>query len=375
MGATQGRHRAGMMLHSGLQTRACWLLAGALLLGACSDKNSLTRLSGNDEFQQAPDNSVDILWVIDNSVSMQNEQESVANSAADFIVNLEEGNMDFHLGVITTDVDDVNANAGILLGNPPVLTSACRDDGDTSDCTYDEAFQARVIQGTNGSDQERGLEAALTALEPPLSATRNAGFLREEAALSIIIVSDENDCSDFGALGADASGEECYTRIEELVSPNDLATRFKALKADPSKVRLSGIVGPEVLSSCEQTYPGTRYYTAISLLGGVQADICQSDYSAVMDQLGLIAAGIQNVFQLSHAAVPETIVVTVTPPDGAATDVPGNADNGWIYLEDYAQIQFTGTAVPARGANVLIEYEIAGPVPEPPSDTGSATTP
>ncbi len=350
--------------------RGLWLLA---LLVGCSDTSKLTRLSGSDEFQQAPDNSVDILWVIDNSVSMQNEQESVAASAEDFILNLEEGNMDFHLGVITTDVDDINANAGILLGNPPVLTSECRDDGVTTDCTYDENFRARVIQGTNGSDQERGLEAALTALEPPLSDTRNAGFLREEAALSIIIVSDENDCSDFGALGADSSGEDCYTRIDELVSPNDLVTRFKALKDDPSKVRLSGIVGPEVLSSCEQTYPGTRYYTAIGLLGGVQADICSADYSSVMDALGLIAAGIQTTFQLSHAATVDTIVVTVTPPDGLGAVVPMSGDNGWIYLEDYAQIQFTGTAIPSRGADILIEYEIAGPVPAAPTDTGATT--
>jgi len=348
----------------------------AILLGlACSDANKLSRLSATDDFLQAPDNSVDILWVIDNSVSMQNEQESVAAGAQDFVANLETGDMDFHLGVISTDVDDVNDNAGVLLGNPAVLTSACRDDGNPADCTYATTFQQRVVMGTTGSDQERGLEAAVMALSPPLSDSRNAGFLRDEAALAIIIVSDENDCSDFGALGVDSTGEVCYEENEKLTPVPDIIDRLQSLKADPSKVSLSGIVGPTVLSNCENTYPGTRYYSAISLLAGVAADICQTDYSAVMDQLGLVAAGVLTTFQLSHAAVVESIVVTVTPPDGnAAGEIAQDANNGWTYLEDYAQIQFNGTAVPTRGAAIEISYDIAGPVPDP-SDTGAATTP
>ena len=347
------------------------LLPLCLLLAACSDVNDLKRLTTSDEFEQAPDNSVDILWVIDNSVSMQNEQEAVAAGTSDFVENLEKGDMDFHLGVITTDVDDVNANAGVLLGNPQVLTSTCREDGDPSDCTYVDAFTSRVLQGTDGSDQERGLEAALTALSPPLSDTRNSGFLRDDAALVIIILSDENDCSDFGALGPDGSGEDCYTQNADLMPVQDIVSRFKDLKKDSSKVSLSGIIGPRVVDDtyCEQTYPGTRYYSAIDLLRGVAADICQTDYSTVMDQLGLVASGILTTFQLSKAAVVESIVVTVTPAGGAPKEVKQDATNGWTYLEDYARIQFNGDAVPERGAQIEVEYEVAGPVPDPPEET------
>lgn len=346
------------------------LLFLSLLMVACSESTKLTRLGASDEFQQAPDNKVDILWVVDNSVSMQNEQEAVAAGTADFVANLEKGDMDFHLGVITTDVDDNNANAGVLLGNPQVLTSACREDEDPSDCTYIESFNSRVLQGTDGSDQERGLEAALTALSPPLSDTRNAGFLRDEAALAIIILSDENDCSDFGALGPDGSGEDCYTQTESLRAVPDIVATFKDLKEDSSKISLSGIIGPRIVDEtyCEQTYPGTRYYTAIELLGGVSADICQTDYSAVMDQLGLVASGILTTFQLEHAAVVETIVVTVTPLEGEPGIVKQSESNGWTYLEDYARIQFNGDAVPERGAMILVEYDVAGPVPDPPEE-------
>lgn len=339
---------------------------------ACSDNLKLTRVSGKDEFQQAPDNSVDILWVIDNSVSMQNEQEAVAAGAQDFLKQLEVGNMDFHLGVITTDVDSINTNSGVLMGNPNYVSSDCASTGNTS--CYATAFQKAVLQGTSGSDQERGLEAVLTALGPPLVDTRNSGFLRDEAALAIVMVSDENDCSDFGAMGSDGSGEDCYTHAELLTPVEDIVSRIKSLKADSSKISFSGIIGPKLDDPdyCEQSYPGTRYYNAAALLNGVTANICETDYSSIMDKLGLVAAGILTTFQLSKAAVEnDNLVVTVTPIGGDPVIVPKDDASGWTYLADYAQIRFNGDSVPERGATILVEYDVAGPVPTAPTDTAS----
>ncbi|HND34882.1 MAG TPA: hypothetical protein PLA94_32985, partial [Myxococcota bacterium] len=161
------------------------------------------------------------------------------------------------------------------------------------------------------------------------------------------------------------------TQNADLMPVQDIVSRFKDLKKDSSKVSLSGIIGPRVVDDtyCEQTYPGTRYYSAIDLLRGVAADICQTDYSTVMDQLGLVASGILTTFQLSKAAVVESIVVTVTPAGGAPKEVKQDATNGWTYLEDYARIQFNGDAVPERGAHIEVEYEVAGPVPDPPEET------
>jgi hypothetical protein len=344
-----------------------------LLLG-CSNQQ-FNRAMNSDEFQQAPSNQVDILWVIDNSVSMLNEQKSVAAGADDFISHIEDTDIDFHLGVINTDVDFTNPNAGVLLGTPNVLTK------DTPN--YADAFRSYVMQGNTGSDQEKGLQAALMALSSPMAVTVNDGFMREGAMTSIIVLSDENDCSDLGALGGDSTGEECYTRASELAPVTDLVRSLAALKPNDPLV-LSGIVGPEIVDDCEATVPGRRYYTAIEILGGVQADICSTDYSAIMSSLGEIASGILTIFQLTKAAVEDTIEVTVTPEGGEAatvlpicadwtTDTECDAENGWSYHADYAQIEFHGTAIPPRGALIEVKYQVAGQVET--VDTGDTASP
>jgi hypothetical protein len=127
--------------------------ASLLLLAGCSDYET-TRVSRTDDFSQAPSNLVDILWVIDNSTSMTEE--------------LETASMEFHLGVISTDISDANLSSGVLLGSPNVLTSDCLADGITDDCTYAGTFETLVRRGTDGDDQEKGLEAAVRAVTPPL---------------------------------------------------------------------------------------------------------------------------------------------------------------------------------------------------------------
>lgn len=342
------------------------LLTVAVLasLVACQEQ-SFKRARFTDEFKQSPSNEVDILWVIDNSISMMNEQQNVALGATDFIGQLEASGMDFHLGVISSDVDLENDTAGVLLGNPPVL--------DAATANYQTAFQSRVQLGTGGSDQEKGLQAAITSLSSPLADTRNAGFLRDGAMLNVVIVSDENDCSDSGALGGDSTGSDCYDRYDELTSVADLVRSLKVLKGDDAVV-LSGIVGPEIIDGCEDTVPGRRYYTAISMLGGVRADICQTDYSEMMSALGSVASGILTTFTLSKNAVEDTIEVLVAPEGEAPIPVAPDAANGWTYDATYAQLTFNGTSVPPRGAAIEISYEIAsGAVQEAPADSAATT--
>lgn len=364
------------------------VLGPLLLLAACDQEyDNLNLASRTQEFDQAPSNTVDILWVIDDSTSMKEEQAAVRAAGADFVAQLESADMDFHLGVITTDGDSTNTKTGVLLGSPPYLTSECRADGNNADCTYAEDFSARVEQGTGGSDQEKGLEVALAAVRRPLAETWNAGFVREGALLMVIVLTDENDCSDGGRLGPNATGEDCYTHYGDLTPVGDLVAGLRDAKEElgGGEVVMSGIIGPEKTSQCDFAVAGRRYEEAIRMLGGVVADICLADYAPIMQSLGLAATGITSTFQLEYAAKyyaddPETEAdesednpkVTVTDLDGTVTEVPDDPEAGWTYLEDYAQIQFNGEAVPARGAHIKVEYISTGPVPEPPTSTSGS---
>ena len=330
-----------------------------LLLVACSD-TAINRLHQTDQFEQAPSNAVDILWIVDNSKSMQEEQDAVAAAAGSFLAQLEDAGMDFHLGVVTTDMSSSNADAGALMGG--VMTSACMDDGDPADCTYASQFQAAVLRGVDGDNQEKGLGAALAAISEPIKSTRNAGFRRDDAPLMIVVLSDENDCTDQGALAPDTSNDACYHNGDLLVPVPDLASDLR--DATDNNTMFSGIIGPAQKKLCSTSYSGDRYRWAIEILRGIEANICDNDYDTVMAGLGLAASGVLDTFQLSKAADPETIEVQVDPPDLEPYDVDGDELIGWTYDATYSQITFHGSSVPPRGSVVTVDYTVTGPLPD-----------
>ena len=325
---------------------ACLTLLG---VGACSIDNSVDRRSTTEVFLQEPNSLVDILWVIDSSPSMADEQQLIANGFESFIGTLEESNADFHLGVLDMDMDLDNAQRGMLIGNPAFLT--VEDD-------YVAQFQSRVKVGVSGSDKEKGISSALTAVTEPLVSGHNAGFVREEANLVFVFVSDEDDCSDGDALDAEG-GAACYDQRGRLLTVKKLIQEYIALKSGDVRVMASAIIGPPVnqQQDCSQeAWPGHRYKAMVKALGGVVGNICEPDYSGLMEDLGLAVAGELTVFNLKYAAVPATIEVLVNE-DLIAED----PENGWTYDPEYKQLRFDGSYVPERGSSISVYYEIAGP--------------
>jgi hypothetical protein len=336
------------------------LVTMLMLMAACTPDNEVVRRSQTDTFYQSATDMVDILWVIDNSLSMADEQAEVADKFGNFIENIESTGLDFHVGVITTDMESTEIGRGQLLGDPSYLT---RDDPD-----YISAFQERVQVGIGGSDREKGLDAAISALTEPLISSSNAGFLRDGAVLSIIFVSDENDCTDRGALDGYTEANACYEHSDELVSIYDLIEEYDAIKPDEDRTLVSAIVGPEITENCDGAVPGFRYQTMASAFGGITGSICQSSFSDIMERLGLQASGMLSSFQLTYSAVEGTIEVYIDDPSvpGEPIELEGetwvmvdeDTSNGWSYDETYALIYFHGDAVPPRDATIKIEYEV-----------------
>ena len=49
---------------------------------------------------------VDVLWVVDNSCSMSEEQEAIASNFPQFMEYFLDSSLDYHIGVVSTDMDD-----------------------------------------------------------------------------------------------------------------------------------------------------------------------------------------------------------------------------------------------------------------------------
>jgi len=318
-----------------------------LLLGlfACKESDSkLHRLSDLEVFHQEPTNMVDILWVVDNSQSMADEQAKIAARFDEFVTGINDADVDWHIGVISTDLDD-EGEAGLLVGDPSVLSPKTPD--------YRFLFQEMVQVGIGGSDMEKGIDAAYKALSQPRVSGANNGFRREGAMLMINYFSDENDCSDRGDLWGIEDDEPCYNHQDLLVPVVELIDDYRKLVTSNERLIVSAIVGPDISAGCDGAKPGRRYQTMADAFGGLKGDICDTSFDEIMEELGLQAGGMKTSFILENFAVESTIEVWID-------DEPSlpDPDNGWTYDPAYHVLHFHGDGIPPRGSRIQVEYEV-----------------
>jgi hypothetical protein len=229
---------------------------------------------------------VDVLFVVDNSCSMYEEQVALVDSFPDLLDKVTSLNLDYHIGVISTDMDD-QSHSGRLResGGVKYIEPSTPD--------IEATFLEMAQMGTSGSYNEQGRAAVYEAIEV-LGTTDNAGFYREDAYLAVVILSDEDDYSIDPTLG-------------------DFVTWLTDLKASIDFVSYSSIVGPP--GSCPTAAePGTDYMYVTNAVGGSLVSICDTDYSSALDHLATDALG--TWFPLSQSPVVSTISVSVVETTG-----------------------------------------------------------
>lgn len=159
---------------------------------------------------------LDLLLVVDNSFSMRDEQTALADALTPFFDRLgANGLPSIHVGVISPNLGAIGDEVSICLGagDDGALQSLPRVDGciaPTSEPWVKDVVSGElrlknyegsladavgcIAQlGLDGCGYEQHLAAIARALAPDHIA--NAGFLRDDAKLAIVIVADEDDCS------------------------------------------------------------------------------------------------------------------------------------------------------------------------------------
>lgn len=290
-----------------------------------------------DTFAQLSENKVDILWVVDDSGSMDEEQSALAANFQSFVQFADSlGGVDYQIGVTTTEIND--AIAGDLWacnGFSKIIKSG--------DSNREAAFQcaSRVTNPPNGNrrpnpggsdEAEAALQAARAALDHPKIDVENAGFLRDDARLAVIMVSDEED--------------------QSPGSVNLYVDFFRNIKGfrNPQLVQVSAIAGP-VPGGCATAEAGTRYRDAVSQLNGQFESICTNSWSTMLANMGLDVFALREAWSLSRLADGGTVVVRV---DGQA--VPQDGSNGWTYDPASNSVDFHGGAVPDPGSRIEVQY-------------------
>lgn len=268
--------------------------------------------------------TADILWLVDTSGTMSEEQAALTASAPAFLDALLEADLDFHLGVVSLDLHDEDS-AGVLLGTPAYLTRETPD--------LEALFLARAIPGTSGGKNEQGLDAALLALTGAPAQAENIGFRRSSADALLFFISDEDDASE--------------------VSVGSFVERLEALTG-AQRLRVHGLVGDAPLgcaASNAAAEAGTRYLEAIQAVEGLSWSICQAPYSDFFRAMVRELVRLPDTFHLSGMPDPDTLEVTLDE-----IILRERPQDGWTYLPDQNAIQLRGTALPTSGQVVTVKY-------------------
>jgi hypothetical protein len=353
---------------------------------------------------------VDMLFVIDNSNSMREEQTVLSEQMHLMVQDLIAPSdpsipevTDLHVGVVTTDLgsagfrmqscdgdgpgdDGVLQNAGLLDGCQPTYSASdcdrdeCPwldhsldhpDDGsDPSNPPIWDDFACIASLGVTGCGMEQQLEASLVALTTQTEPGQpNEGFLRDDSALVVIYVTDEDDCSSgrpemFDPQRTDLGhvNIRCAINPDELYPISRYHDAFAALRGGNAiRVAVAAIAGvpidgtwdpgdpieelrelqqiadfPEnvLVPSCEsdmgEAYPPVRIAELVYSFGrnGVLQSICQTDWGSA---LRVITQAIQDILPSSCVdrdtpLDPERCRVVSVLGSGAACPDPADSE-------------------------------------------------
>lgn len=249
----------------------------------------------------APNRALDLLLVVDDSGGTIQQQTALRETLTPFInvINTAVGGLpDVHIGVVTANV----GTGGVEIGGCSTATAPEGDDGafQTNSCPGLQAAYVEDLKNADGTRRRNysgdlsallgcmvnlgstgcGFEAPLESMKRALSPGRNPGFLRPDAVLGVLILTDEDDCSALpgGALFGDPNASNtsplgprtsfrcfefgvqcdddpdprafgtktgCVPRVDSPYMPTvqPYVDFLRGLKASPSAVVVSGLIG------------------------------------------------------------------------------------------------------------------------------------
>ncbi|WP_413575616.1 hypothetical protein ACLVWU_14785 [Bdellovibrio sp. HCB290] len=290
---------------------------------------------------------VDILIVNDNSASMSFEQKRLAPRFANFIQNLDASKVDYRIAITTTDISGGTHSMGgqlITFGdgskyitpsnaNRLSLFNSAIQRTETKNCenwvanylrnngfnsintqAYVNAYNANCPSG-----DERGIYSANLIVQKNPSS-----FIRSDAHLSIIFVSDEDERS-----GKYSDGSFPLAALDQPASlPKSVQSSLGSIKYSSLSIHAivvkdsnclaqqnAQVLGDNPNQDTKGLFPGSigsayLSFTNVSRPWGIAADICSADYTG---QLGTIQTSIQAKIKdiLLNCANPENLTVKV----------------------------------------------------------------
>lgn len=294
---------------------------------------------------------VDILFVVDNSGTMTDEQSKMAQRLSGFLSILNNANLDWRIAVATTD------NYGVSSSSPynpqdyrngaivPFLKSGSGSDyalqnGQkifyiTKDTPNNASLFLNTVQRPESlwcaqrgncpsvvSGDERGIYTAIK--------NHNASFVRYSAQLHIVIISDEDERSNGGGfpnMGIESNDNP--DTLTTLLVRLDKVAKVHSIVQVPGNFNYNnfdfeGCVASQVSNTSGQEYLGCHYIKAAVGSGGIVGSKDVGDYSSVLSTIATSIVA-NKIDKVDFACVP--------------TEITFEAIDGYNYPNQYTSPQ------------------------------------
>lgn len=302
-------------------------------------------------FQNSSAGKVDILFVIDNSYSMQSLQAKVASRFGSVVSSL--ADIDYHIGLTTTDLDSKNYDVDGKLQNwtglgSPILSpfSLNLDNIFANSMVRSETLACTTLTFDCPSGNEQPLKATIRAIEQKDAA--NAGFFRDSAPLAVIVLSNEDELSD----GVTATTAQDTGAVLTPTPVNSVISAVTAAFGSSKKFMYNGIIVRPGDSAClaqqrqvsvdNGSYYGAHVTDLAELTGGSTYSICDADYAQSLKNISNRVRDLLTSFDLKKVPANGTVEVTLTPSASIKFHVVGK--------------RLTFDSPPAVGTKIDIRY-------------------
>ncbi len=257
---------------------------------------------------------IDFVFVVDNSGSMSEEQANLGTNFPRFVDAIEAFRarngqaLDYRIAVTTSGISHTitippQQVPGFPIPLPGQTIDERGEDGafqqkgacnmsrrwlQKGDSNVAQSFACVAKVGTNGPSFEMPLEGAKRAVVERVADGTNAGFLRDDALLAVIFLTDEDDCSTPLA-SFTANDDSCVPPPPGLVTVPTYLTAFDNVKGGGtvgrSRWASAVIAGPnDCQSSFGSARTANRMLDFVSQAGpnAVFSSICSGDLSGAL---------------------------------------------------------------------------------------------
>jgi hypothetical protein len=312
-------------------------------------------------------NKVDVLWVIDNSGSMYTKQEKLGAGFSSFVQVFTNKNFDFRIAVTTSDTRATPAGQAGEFQSLPYPYQHPTDGTRSNPVNYVGAngpsvkiitnsttnladhFISNVRVGDTGDANAKILDAITLALDSNALAGVNTGFLRADAHLAVIMVSDADDGDSNFGLGSTASITNVQNTLQTLKPDRfDVITRKYKKNFTVSAVVVNNPADTNCVVPFEE---GVEFKQLSTATNGSIANICDNNFATGLNQISQRIA--EAITEIPLAQAPDTSTIKIYFNSAL---VPQDATNGWTYESSGNKVVFHGNYIPEDNTSISINY-------------------